>query len=166
MQLKRDSDSMATDGIQQAVLTFNTAVYRLTAIKKAVYRFSDRCIIQIDLAGNTTAELSLECHDASVNLNALIGELTREITDQELREMISDETAGVRNLLLAQAFSATSLVEAPEEMADYKTDPLGVGFPDEKKVRTRSIAGSAIDLATTNDRSHASSPPGAEQQVP
>jgi hypothetical protein len=49
----------------------------------------------------------------------MAGEFCNEVLDQELRETIAEETAGIRNLLLAQAFSKTSLIDPELETADY-----------------------------------------------
>lgn len=113
-------------------LTFNldTAVYRLTAIKKAAYRFSGRCAVQIRLIDQQTAEVQLEAATASVDLQNVRRDFLREVTDQELREVVLEETVGVRNLLLAQAFSSTSLIPDNEGGDDYNLDPQQISLPD------------------------------------
>lgn len=123
---------MNTNSLPLAVLTFDTAVYRLTALKKAAYRLSGRCAVTIDLVGDRTATLSLHCPDSSADLQDLIREVHREVTDQELREVVLAETAGIRNLLLAQAFSATSLIDPEEETIDYRLDPMGIRPSDDE----------------------------------
>ncbi len=121
---------MSSGSIRQTILMFDTAVYRLTAIKKAVYKFSGRCLINIQLVGERQVRLTVECQDAAINVEDLKREIQCEVTDQELREVILDETAGVRNLLLAEAFSATSLIEPEGTDADYLLDPLQISDPD------------------------------------
>lgn len=113
-------------------LKFNldTAVYRLTAIKKAAYKFSGRCVVQIRLVDQQTAEVQLEASAASVDLQNVRRDFLREVTDQELREVVLEETAGVRNLLLAQAFSSTSLIPDDEGVDDYQLDPQRISRPD------------------------------------
>jgi hypothetical protein len=49
----------------------------------------------------------------------MAGEFCNEVLDQELREIIAEETVGIRDLLLAQAFSKTSLIDPELETCDY-----------------------------------------------
>lgn len=113
------------------ILTYDTTVYRLSAIKKAIYKFSGRCLLNIVSQGDREAKVFVNCPDTSVNLQELLREIQREVTDQELREMVMEETVGVRNLLLAQAFSATSLITPDEGSVAYEDDPSGISVPDE-----------------------------------
>lgn len=112
------------------VLTFDTAVYRLTALKKAAYKFSGRCMVNIELIGERHATLTIQSPDSSADVQSLAASIHREVADQELREVILEETSGVRNLLLAQAFSATSLIEPRVDTPDYTSDPLGITASD------------------------------------
>lgn len=115
---------------QTAVCTFDTAVYRLSAIKKAAYKLSGRCIVNIELPDPRAARITLQCHDASADLPTILADFHREVTDQELREVVADETTAVRGLLLAQAFSQTSLIAPDLEDADYLADPKGISASD------------------------------------
>ncbi len=92
--------------------TIDTRVYRLTAIQKAAYRFADRF----------TAVLgSLEEHQLPVRFVFRSGTDERaavdaarlffqELLDQELRELVGEETRAIRSLILAHAFSNTDLI--------------------------------------------------------
>ena len=112
------------------MLTFDTAVYRLSALKKAAYKFSGRYLVSVALTGEKQATISVSCNDPAIDLQSVLHDIHREVTDQELRELILEETAGVRNLLMAQAFSATSLIETNVDTQDYLADPLGITAPD------------------------------------
>jgi His-Xaa-Ser system protein HxsD len=50
-------------------------------------------------------EISLEAQES------FISEFTKEVLDQDLREKIKSETESYRNLILAHAFSKTTLIE-------------------------------------------------------
>lgn len=121
---------MSSSSSSTCVLIFDTAVYRLTALKKAAYKFSGRCIVNIELTGDRHATLTVQSSDPSAALQPLITAIHREVIDQELREVILEETSGLRNLLLAQAFSATSLIEPRVDTEDYTSDPLGITASD------------------------------------
>lgn len=106
------------------------SVYRLSAVKKAAYRFS----------GAATATIAVNDGHAVVSLTATqVGPTTdldqaflREVLDQELRELVADETAQVRNLILAQVFSRTNLLDPVGEEADFRADPMRIKEPETK----------------------------------
>ena len=95
-----------------STLVFDPAVYALMAIEKAAYRFSDRftCQIETTQAGLQVmlkpkrADMSEETHQTALD------DFQTEVLDQNLREKIKLETAPIRNLILAHAFSRTGLV--------------------------------------------------------
>ena len=117
-------------------LTFDPAVYRLSAVKKAAYAFTDRCHVEIATAHDPAAvAVTLRPRRALDDPAYLVGEFRNEVLDQELREQVAQETEGVRNLLLAQAFSATNLVEPLADTADPALDPLGIARPDGPALR-------------------------------
>ena len=108
------------------VLDFDPAVFRPEAVKKAAYKFTDRCHVQIEVASAGALRVTLRAKRVLDDPEFLAGEFRNEVLDQDLRETIAAETVGVRNLLLAQAFSATSLVDPAGDTGDLETDPLGV----------------------------------------
>ncbi|HYV43306.1 MAG TPA: His-Xaa-Ser system protein HxsD [Myxococcaceae bacterium] len=99
---------------KETSIELDTAVYRLNAIKKAAYRFGDRCHVEIGTVAEGRARVTLRPKEPLVgDLEQLAGELRNEVLDQELREVVAQETEAVRNLILAQAFSKTSILDDP-----------------------------------------------------
>lgn len=96
------------DGTQ--VVNFNAAVYGLNAIKKAAYKFGCHFYFLIEEHDRLT-EVWLIPKNCCESPCACIREFCDEVLDQELRQRVTAEMAGIRNLLLAQAFSATSRVD-------------------------------------------------------
>jgi His-Xaa-Ser system protein HxsD len=117
---------MDANAVNHVVFDLDMNVYRLAAIKKAAYKFGDRCFIQVATLPNGCARVEINPKAPTASATMLEAEFRNEALDQELREMISDETVGVRNLLLAQAFSATSLTAEVGESAEYADDPLDI----------------------------------------
>ena len=112
-------------------LDFDPAIYRLSAIKKAAYKFGDRFHIQLLTIDGGWVKAVLTPRTALENQQFLAGEFCNEVLDQELREVVAEETRPVRDLLLAQAFSATALIDALGDDGDYHSDPkqiLGSGL--------------------------------------
>jgi His-Xaa-Ser system protein HxsD len=117
---------MTADG-RTAMVELDPTVYRLEAIKKAAYKFGDRCFVQIDTCANGRVVIILKTKRVLMDdLEQLAGEFRNEVLDQELREVVAKETEAVRNLLLAQAFSKTALLDPTGEAADFRDDPLNI----------------------------------------
>jgi len=107
--------------------TFDLSVYRMSAIKKAAYRFAAHYAVEIrpTAGGCVQVVLSprLSCPPNAPDADSL----PSEVLDQDLRETVADETNGIRDVLLAQAFSSLSVVDPVGETADFHDDPLGIG---------------------------------------
>ncbi len=57
-----------------------------------------------------------------------------EVIDQELREVMSEETTNIRDVLLAEAFSAVNLLDMNGDEGSPDRDPLGIQrFASEKR---------------------------------
>lgn len=94
------------------ILYFDLGIYSTLAIEKACYRFSDRLVFDIKTDQD---RLLVEIGSRAPEINPVTFELhvndfRSEALDQNLREKIKSETAGVRNLILAHAFSRTGLI--------------------------------------------------------
>src|SRR5437868_6622022 len=111
-------------------LEFDLGVYRLSAIKKAAYKFAGVCHVSIENISPERARVRLTAKRVMDNVTHLAGEFQNEVLDQDLRETISAETRTIRELLLAQAFSATTLLVPDADTVDYRQDPLGIAQPD------------------------------------
>jgi His-Xaa-Ser system protein HxsD len=118
-----------------AVVLLDTTVYRLNAVKKAAYKFGDRCHVHIEPVEPTRVKVVLKGKKLLENIEFIAGEFCNEVLDQELREVVAAETEPVRNLLLAEAFSKTSLIRPECETADFRDDPCEIRQPDEPHQR-------------------------------
>lgn len=104
----------------------DTTIYRLIALKKAAYRLGGRMWVTLTPLGETRVSVRLQPKSSQPLSEIAQEEFCQEALDQELREIIATETAPVRGLLLAQAFSATSLLDPDGEVSDPLDDPLGI----------------------------------------
>jgi His-Xaa-Ser system protein HxsD len=109
------------------VVRFDQAVYRLSAVKKAAYKYGGLFHILIEDNGKYS-EVLLNPKAECATPEASAGEFCNEVLDQELREQIAAETGGIRDLLLAHSFSKTSLIDLELETADYDlaSSPRGI----------------------------------------
>lgn len=92
------------------VLEIDENVFSLDSIKKSVYKFSSNAEIQIE-KNDRKITLYIKIKDGKTPAHLIKENLNREILDQDLRESIKKETESVRNLILANAFSKTKLIE-------------------------------------------------------
>lgn len=86
--------------------------YRLVAVQKAAYKLAARCTVVIGAEHEQLLPIALTFGSpvAEVEARQVAQLFFRELLDQELREKIGGETAALRSLILAHAFSKTDLV--------------------------------------------------------
>jgi His-Xaa-Ser system protein HxsD len=86
-------------------------LYRLAAVQKTAYRLAARCTAVLSDLVETSVSVSLTFPSAVSEVHAL--EVARlffqELLDQELREQVAAETAPLRAVILAYAYSRTGL---------------------------------------------------------
>jgi His-Xaa-Ser system protein HxsD len=89
---------------------FSSSIYDVSIVKRAAYRFTDVAAIDIWPYGE-----EIECtfnfrnSASAANAEKIISEFKIEVLDQDLRSAVAIETAGVRNAILAYAFSKSGL---------------------------------------------------------
>jgi len=103
---------------ESRVIEFDASVYSLLAIQKACHRFTNEASFEIrpvvrEGASFVQVSLSLLAERDEGGLTLLVQQLNNEVLDQQLREQVREQTASVRNLILAYAFSRTGLI-APD----------------------------------------------------
>ena len=110
----------------EKVVVFHPNVYRLSAIKKASYKYMGTCHIKISIEDNGKIDVLFKPGKSCNNLDELINDFCNEVLDQDLRETVAEETAAIKNIILAQAFSPISLINPEADTIDYDTDPFGI----------------------------------------
>jgi His-Xaa-Ser system protein HxsD len=91
------------------IVTFEEKVFQLETIKRALYRLADSSSFDISCR---EGEISVVIHTSHEDIDDLISRIRNEVIDQDLRDTISKETANIRTLILANAFSNTGLIES------------------------------------------------------
>lgn len=122
-------------GYRSVSIMLDPRIYRLTAIQKTAYRFGNQCHVFIENTPEGMIRVTLRAKEASQDMALLEGEFCNEALDQELREVVGKETEGIRNLILAHAFSRTSLLDPASETTDYHTALQQVASPAMKEPR-------------------------------
>lgn len=112
--------------LECSCLKLSTNVYRLTAIKKAAYRFMGRYVIQIEPLNADEVEIRFTQKTTPSGPELSVDEFVNEVCDQDLRESVAEETKSIRDLILAECFSSFSLVNAAGDDGTFETDPLSI----------------------------------------
>src|ERR1700723_3115331 len=114
-------DSIKLDGVERLDacsyrVSFDAQLYSQMAVKKAVYKFAANFAAVLRLAKKSDIHVYVDFPAATPESeqSAMLGAFLNEVIDQDLRERIAKDTESIRNLILAEAFSKTSLLN-PEE---------------------------------------------------
>lgn len=92
-------------------IRFDSNLFSGEAIKRALYRLSDRFVADILKQGSEfVCTLEFPPGKSPESIKRDIANFKKEVLDQDLREKIRAETEPVRNLILAHAFSKTGLI--------------------------------------------------------
>ena len=93
-------------------VSFDLKVYSLDTLKKAAYRYINVFSINFDIhPKQVTCSLAFTDKFTPDQCKYYVDQFKKEVLDQDLRNTIKNETEPVRNLILAQAFSKTGLVD-------------------------------------------------------
>ena len=96
---------------RRTLLRFDNRVFSLPAVKKSAYKYINSFTTDINLEGNEiVCALTFASPANEVRSARLVEEFKKEVLDQDLREQIKVETAPIRNLIFALAFSKTGMV--------------------------------------------------------
>ena len=120
------------------VVRFQVDLYPIEAVQAAAHKFTDRCYVHVERGTDDEFVVRLKANRPLDNAEHLAGQFANEVLDQVLRLRLRDQTQGFRNLILAQAFSRTNLVEPELDVASPMTDPAGFAYPDAETGRTHT----------------------------
>jgi His-Xaa-Ser system protein HxsD len=96
--------------LHSAVVTVSLRAYALDVIKKAAYRLLDRGVVEITRDGdNAQCTIRFRTSLTPEEAQRVCDDLWAEILDQDLRVIVAQETAPVRNAIFAHVFSRTGL---------------------------------------------------------
>ena len=86
------------------IINFDSAVFSVESVQKAIYRMGNKFSASIALDKNMI-RVEVETIEKNVIIDEIFGELRQTVNDYSLREKISAETQEMRNLILSAAFS-------------------------------------------------------------
>ncbi len=107
-------------------VTLDLRVHSMEAVKKAAYRFGGGCHASLKLADEHHVVVELRPRDLLQVQTSLASDFELAVLDEGLRADIAKQTEAVRNLIIAAAFSKTSLLDPEGEDGRIEDDPLGI----------------------------------------
>lgn len=87
------------------VLRVDRHLYSDEAIFRTCYVFTDRCYLFLEQAGADLLTVRFRRRNSGVDLTAVLGDFENELISQRLRVSLGRETAEIRKLIVARAFS-------------------------------------------------------------
>lgn len=101
------------NGLTEWVDVLSTSAYSLNAIKKVCYQFSSRFSVKLEKIDEENVRILFKFGEPQQRekVELMISNFLQALLDQDLREIVANETEGVRNLILAHAFSKTTLID-------------------------------------------------------
>jgi His-Xaa-Ser system protein HxsD len=99
------------------VLEIDTTLYALPALWRACYALSDRCYLFLARGSESRdrVTVALSVKGSGEASEAALGDFCNALIDHQLRHHLAEETAGLRELIVAQAFAEGNLLEPDEE---------------------------------------------------
>jgi His-Xaa-Ser system protein HxsD len=86
------------------IINFDSAVFSVESVQKAIYRMGNKISASISLDKNMI-RVEVETIEKNAIIGEIFSELRQTVNDYSLRERISAETQEMRNLILSAAFS-------------------------------------------------------------
>jgi His-Xaa-Ser system protein HxsD len=98
------------DGALRIALSLDT--YRLEAIFRSCYWLTDRCFVYLGPPREGVIEVTLIAKSRSdKDTDRLTWQFLNDLVDQQLRISINEETRTIREMIVAQAFADTDLID-------------------------------------------------------
>lgn len=95
---------------QQIVIRFDDRIISLLAVKKAAYKYINTFAVDFSLENNEiVCALTFTAPTAEEVSVKVAEDFKKEALDQDLRERLKSETAPIRNLIFALAFSKAGI---------------------------------------------------------
>ena len=101
----------------ELLILVDLKVFSLSAVKKTLYVLGALATAEVQLRDEFTADIHYTLRTGSPLGDDFPIRFQQELLDQDLRESISSQTEGVRNLIIAHALSRVPLINPELEIA-------------------------------------------------
>lgn len=107
------------------VIEVDSTVYGDDVIFRVAYQFTGEYFVYLKRDG-TTVRTYLTPKDGNRAAEEAVGRFLNALVDERVRRDIATETRAIRELIVAEAFGETSLLDRSGVEADYHADPRGI----------------------------------------
>jgi His-Xaa-Ser system protein HxsD len=105
----------------------DTNLYSLESLFRVCYRFTDRCYLYLESSGpKGYVRVRLSRKSDGSDLAEIAGEFGNELINQKVRADVAAETRPIRELIVAQAFAESGVIDMSLSEADYVEDPKNI----------------------------------------
>jgi His-Xaa-Ser system protein HxsD len=111
------------DVLHSAVIAVDLTIYGMPALLRTLYRFTADFFVYVARRAGTSVDVYLTSKEGAPTPLDLAGRFVNALLDEQLRCVIAEETRAVRELIVAEAFAASGLIDDSEAEADYHADP-------------------------------------------
>lgn len=116
------------------IVDVDESLYSLDSLFRTCYVFTDRAYIYLrrEKPGHVSVHIASKEH--AIDLGGLAGEFTNELLDYRVRSLVSAESGKIRELIVAQAFAESNLLdETSDDDTASESDPIGISDYHEHK---------------------------------
>jgi len=136
----------------EATIRLDGRIYSREAVLRTCHAFTDVLYVHVPESAdsNLTIQLRLKItrpsleHPNPTRIEDAVGEFCNSLLEFELRRQVEQETASVRQLLIAKAFSESGILE--EDPPGAISDPVGFEAPS-SVVQIRPNSGPLVKIA-------------------
>jgi His-Xaa-Ser system protein HxsD len=106
----------------EVIFVIDETVYSRRAVLRASHWYTDKFFVSISTAKTGTLAVTLRPKKETTDLDRLVNEFEGVVLDAQLKIEIGDETATIRELIVAKAFAEGDLLD-DSPFADWR-DPV------------------------------------------
>lgn len=120
--------------VDTIVVDVDESLYSLDSLFRTCYMFTDRAYLYLRREKPGHVSVHIAPKEQPIDLAALAGEFTNELLDYRVRSLVSAESGKIRELIVAQAFAESNLLdETSGDDAAGQSDPIGISDHHEHK---------------------------------
>lgn len=117
----------AASSSSSATVLVDETIHSREAVLRACYWFTDRCHVFVSRVEPGVLSVRITAKPGGAELDSVVGDFENALLDAQLRREIGQETARIRELIVAKAFAEGDLDDAP---AGEWRDPVGLRDTD------------------------------------
>lgn len=113
--------------VESVSVCVDTTIYSLEALLRVCYIFTDKCYLFLEWANpKTTVRVRLSAKIPDTDISLISGQFCNELINQKVRMDIATETRPIREMIVAQAFAESSIIDVSVSESSYADDPKGI----------------------------------------